>query len=96
MSSSGGCSWICGSGGRVAERWPARRILAGDSSPAASLVACRDKASGGDFTEHGWRTDLVFVDCRYVAEFTVNGIPALELRNRSGDVTVRKTAGTWR
>jgi hypothetical protein len=54
----------------------------------------------GSFTEHGWRTDLVFVDCRYVAEFTVNGIPALELRTRSGDVMVqrkrRRSVGTSR
>jgi hypothetical protein len=47
----------------------------------------------GAFTEHGWRTDLVFVVCRFLAEFTVNGIPALELRNRAGDVMVRKAAG---
>jgi hypothetical protein len=47
--------------------------------------------TGGAFESAG-SADLVFIACRYVAEFTVNGIPALELRNRSGDVMVRRKA----
>jgi len=83
---------------RQLSRRPLATVLSGKLRACWHIVRGRRVIYGlgisdGDFTEHGWRTDLVFVDCRYVAEFTVNGIPALELRNRSGDVMLRKAAG---
>lgn len=45
--------------------------------------------SGGVWEDSGWQRDLVFVDCRHLAGFQFNGIPAVELEDRFGDLRVR-------